>query len=164
MGADPFWDRGSLSRVSGGSPALGVARFLAALGLGGWRRQGASAAQPRQARATVPEGGVAGPRPRRRRRFEEVVWGGRRPGFGDTDVAEKPTWTYSRRPGRGPPTPPPPRQPPAKAEGPTRHRHRDSHPQRRHHTATPKTPANAHESQRRHPPSQQSARKRATPS
>src|SRR5690606_40957025 len=75
MGADPFWDRGSLSRVSGGSPALGVARFLAALGLGGWRRQGASAAQPRQARATVPEGGVAGPRPRRRRRFEEVVWG-----------------------------------------------------------------------------------------
>src|SRR5690606_32650850 len=66
---------------------------------GRWGRQGASAAQPRQARATVPEGGVAGPRPRRRRRFEEVVWGGRRPGFGDTDVAEKPTWTYSRRPG-----------------------------------------------------------------
>src|SRR5690606_34912436 len=59
---------------------------------------------PRQARATVPEGGVPGPRPPRRRWFEEVVWGGRRPGFGDMDVAEKPTWTYPRRPGRAPHT------------------------------------------------------------
>src|SRR5690606_31776389 len=75
--------------------------------------------------------------------------GGRRPGFGDTDVAEKPPWTGSRRPGRGPPTPPPPRQPPATAEGPARHLRRDTHPQRRHNTATPQTPANAHESQRR---------------
>src|SRR5690606_308494 len=30
---------------------------------------------PRQARATVPEGGVPGPRPSRRQWFEEVVWG-----------------------------------------------------------------------------------------
>src|SRR5690606_6310727 len=84
-----------------GSPAPVVARFLAACWLGGWRRQGAAALQPRaqlrstaqalaklassprsyppppprQARATVPEGGVPGPRPPRRRRFEEVVWG-----------------------------------------------------------------------------------------
>src|SRR5690606_26211289 len=65
-------------------------------GPGRWRA-GPSAAAP----AKVRGGGV----------------GGRRPGFGDMDVAEKPPWTGSRRPGRGPPTPPPPRQPPAKAEG-----------------------------------------------
>src|SRR5690606_19156785 len=58
--------------------------------------------------------------------------GGRRPGFGDMDVAEKPPWTGSRRPGRGPPTPPPPTQPPATAEGPALHRHQQSRPQRRH--------------------------------
>src|SRR5690606_16864414 len=52
----------------------------------------------------------------------------------------------------------------AKAEGPARRRHQESRPQRRHHTATPQPPANAHESQRRHPPSQQAARKRATSS
>lgn len=60
-------------------------------GPGRWRA-GPSAAAP----AKVRGGGV----------------GGRRPGFGDMDVAEKPPWTGSRRPGRGPPTPPPPRQPP----------------------------------------------------
>src|SRR5690554_5758742 len=90
--------------------------------------------------------------------------GGRRPGFGDTDVAEKPPWTGSRRPGRGPPTPPPPRLQPAAAEGPTLHRHQESRPQRRQNTATPQTPANGQESQRRHPSSQQAARKRATTS
>src|SRR5690606_35009203 len=42
--------------------------------------------------------------------------------------------------------------------------YRDSRPQRRHHTATPQTPANGQEIQRRHPPSQQAARKRATTS
>src|SRR5690606_25377588 len=56
-------------------------------GPGRWRG-GPSAAAP----ARVRGGGV----------------GGRRPGFGDTDAAEKPPWMGSRRPGRGPPTPPPP--------------------------------------------------------
>src|SRR5690606_9884877 len=90
--------------------------------------------------------------------------GGRRPGFGDMDVAEKPPWTGSRPPGPGPPTPPPPRLHPANAHRPTRHPHRDARPQRRHHTATPQTPANGQEIQRRHPPSQQAARNRATTS
>src|SRR5690606_38279432 len=39
MGADRFSVRGSLSRLSWGSPALVVARFLAACWLGGWRRR-----------------------------------------------------------------------------------------------------------------------------
>src|SRR5690606_25566329 len=111
-------------------------------GPGRWRG-GPSAAAP----ARVRGGGV----------------GGRRPGFGDTDVAEKPPWQGSRRPGRGPPTPPPPRQPPATAEGPARHRHRDSHPQRRHNTATPKTPAHQpRESRDSATASQRTTRRRTT--
>src|SRR5690606_5526698 len=60
----------------------GAAATSAGDGPGRWRA-GPSAAAP----AKVRGGGV----------------GGRRPGFGDTDVAENPPWTGSRRPGRGPP-------------------------------------------------------------
>src|SRR5690606_33379352 len=191
-----FLVRGSLSRPSWGSPALVVARFLAACWLGGWRRRvmrgeapagglakrhpwrrtpacsGPPALRfgppphdaPSHRRSLGPPGRVccaaatsAGDGPGRWRAGPSAAApakvrgggvGGRRPGFGDMDVAEKPPWTGSRRPGRGPPTPPPPRQPPATAEGPARHLRRDSHPQRRHNTATPKTPA--------HPPRESS--------
>src|SRR5690606_13277621 len=100
-----------------------------------WGRQGASAAQPRkarrshpptpprQARATVPEGGVPGPRPPRRRRFEEVVWGAvgrvsatwmspKSPHGWVHGVPDEPPHTASTeaapRNGRGPGTPPTP--------------------------------------------------------
>src|SRR5690606_14662704 len=142
-----------------GSPVPVVARFLAACWLGGWRRQGAAALQPRaqlrstaqalaklassprsyppppprQARATVPEGGVPGPRPPRRRRFEEVVWGAVGRVSATWMSPKSPHGRVHGVPDEGPPTPPPPRLHPAKAEGPALHRYQESCPQRRQH-------------------------------
>src|SRR5690606_1636113 len=87
---------------------------------------GAASAQTRQARVTGQGGGVPGAWPQRRRkvrggggggrrrgRGRGGGGGGRRPGVGGVDAAPEPPWMGSRRPGRGPPAPPPPRSPPA---------------------------------------------------
>jgi hypothetical protein len=138
-------------RHEGGAPAGGIA---------GARRS--RPPTPRQARATVPEGGVPGPRPLRGGYLGGGGVGGPRPGRREPVHGGFSATSVSPKPGRRPPTPPPRTMAGAAAEGPARHRHQESRPQRRHHTATPQPPANAHESQRRHPPSQQAARKRAT--
>src|SRR5690606_16045627 len=130
----------SSRRVSLGPPGrvCCAAATSAGDGPGRWRA-GPSAAAP----AMVRGGGV----------------GGRRPGFGDTDVAEKPTWTYSRRPGRGPPTPPPPRQLPATAEGPALHRHQES----RHHANPHPGNGSPAKVRKREPPAPRPASRQRTP-